>query len=102
MIWVPEIALWRESSQTAPTVFNFGPHTFTVQYPTGTSFSGVNMAVTAAQSTQQTFKQRVAGTQFADAQCIVYSGAGGNCVDYQVTCSAASGGTISCPSVSTL
>ena len=59
------------------------------------------MTVTAAQTTQQTFKQRVAGTQFANATCIVYSGEGGNCEDYQVTCSATSGGTISCPSVGT-
>jgi YVTN family beta-propeller protein len=88
-------------SPTAPNIFNFGPHTFTVQYPPGTSFSGVNMTVVAAQVTQQTFKQRVAGTTFANATCIVYSGAGGNCVDYKVTCSNSSGSSISCPSVST-
>lgn len=88
-------------SPTAPNQFNFTSHTFTVQYPAGTNFSGVNMTVTAAQTTQQAFKQRVAGTQFANAQCIEYSGVGGNCVDYQVTCSASGGGTISCPSVST-
>jgi YVTN family beta-propeller protein len=88
-------------SPTAPNTFNFGPHNFTVQYPAGTNFSGVNMTVTAAQTTQQTFKQRVAGTQFANATCIVYSGEGGNCEDYQVTCSATSGGTITCPSEST-
>ena len=87
-------------SPTAPNTFNFGPHNFTVQYPSGTSFSNVNMTVVAAQANQQTFKQRVAGTQFANATCIVYSGAGGNCVDYQVTCSSANGGTISCPSES--
>lgn len=87
-------------SPTAPNIFNFGPHSFTVQYPPGTSFSNVDMTVVAAQANQQTFKQRVAGTQFANATCIVYSGAGGNCVDYQVTCSSASGGTISCPSES--
>lgn len=88
-------------SPTAPNTFNFGPHNFTVQYPPGTSFSGVNMTVTAVQTAQQTFKQRVAGTSFANATCIVYSGVGGNCVDYQVTCSSTSGGTITCPSVST-
>jgi YVTN family beta-propeller protein/probable HAF family extracellular repeat protein len=87
-------------SPTSPNTFNFGQHNFTVQYPAGTSFSGVNMTVVAAQATQQTFKQRVSGTPFVNATCIVYSGAGGNCVDYQVTCSSANGGTISCPSES--
>jgi YVTN family beta-propeller protein len=87
-------------SPTAPNTFNFGPHNFTVQYPAGNSFSNVNMTVVAAQATQQTFKQRIAGTPFANATCIVYSGAGGNCVDYQVTCTSANGGTISCPSES--
>jgi len=85
-------------SPTQPNQFNFGPHNFTVQYPPGTSFSGVNMSVTAAQTTQATFQQRVAGTQFANSACIVYSGAGGNCVDYQVTCSDTNGNPIPCPS----
>ena len=59
------------------------------------------MTVVAAQSTQATFQQRVAGTSFANATCIVYSGVGGNCVDYQVTCSSSTGNAISCPSIST-
>ena len=88
-------------SPTAPNTFNFGPHNFTVQYPPGTSFSGVNMSVTAAQTPQATFQGRVAGTAFAKALCIIYSGAGGNCVDYQVTCSNTGGGAITCPSTPT-
>jgi YVTN family beta-propeller protein len=87
-------------SPTAPNQFNFGPHNFTVQYPPGTEFSGVNMTVVAAQATQASIQQRLAGTQFANAACIVYSGAGGNCVDYQVTCSNTGGGQITCPSES--
>jgi YVTN family beta-propeller protein/probable HAF family extracellular repeat protein len=86
-------------SPTQPNQFNFGPHNLTVQYPPGTNFSGVNMSVTAAQTTQAGFQQRVAGTQFASAACIVYSGAGGNCVDYQVACSDMNGGAMPCPSV---
>ena len=39
----------------------------------------------------------MAGTTFANATCMVYSGAGGNCVDYQVTCSTTSGSQITCP-----
>jgi YVTN family beta-propeller protein/probable HAF family extracellular repeat protein len=84
-------------SPTLPNVFNFGTNNFTVQYPAGTSFSNVNMTVTQVEITQAQFQQRVAGTQFANATCIVYAGAGGNCVDDQVTCSE-SGSPISCPS----
>ena len=88
-------------SPTAPNQFNFTSHTFTVQYPAGTSFSGMNMTVIAAESSQATFKQRVGGTRFANATCILYSGSGGNCVDYQVSCSSPTGNTISCPSTAT-
>jgi YVTN family beta-propeller protein len=88
-------------SPTAPNQFSFASHNFTVQYPAGTSFSGVDMTVVAAQASQATFKQRVAGTAFANATCIVYTGAGGNCVDYHVSCSASMGGAISCPSTAT-
>jgi len=84
-------------SPTLPNVFNFKTNNFTVQYPPGTSFSNVNMTVTEVELTQAQFQQRVAGTQFANATCIVYAGAGGNCVDDQVTCSE-TGSPISCPS----
>jgi YVTN family beta-propeller protein len=94
-------SLTQPLSPSAPNQFNFGPHTFAVQYPSGTSFSGVNMTVVVAQDGQLTFKQRVAGTPFANATCIVYAGAGGNCVDYKVTCSNTGGNAITCPSVST-
>jgi len=83
---------------TQPNQFNFGPHNLTVQYPPGTSFSNVNMTVAAAQTTPATYQQSVAGTQFANSTCIVYSGTGGNCVDYQVTCSnATTNNPITCP-----
>ena len=88
-------------SPTQPNTFNFGTNSFVVQYPPGTSFSGVNMTVEEVELTQQQFDQRVAGTKFANATCIVYSGAGGNCVDYEVTCSNAAGNPITCPSEST-
>lgn len=87
-------------SPTMPNVFNFGTNNFTVQYPPGTSFSNVNMTVTEVEITQAQFLLRVAGTQFAGASCIVYAGAGGNCVDDQVTCSE-SGSPITCPSEAT-
>jgi YVTN family beta-propeller protein len=73
-------------SPTALNVFNFGPHAQKVQYPPGTNFQGIFMTVTAVELTQADFQARVAGTQFSTAACVVYSGAGGNCLDYQVTC----------------
>ena len=85
---------------TAPNTFNYGPHSFTVQYPPGTSFSGVNMTVVAAQATPASIQQRFAGTPFANAVCIVYSGTGGNCLDYQASCTNMSGNSITCPSIS--
>jgi sugar lactone lactonase YvrE len=88
-------------SPTAPNQFNFGPHNFTVQYPAGTSFTGVNMTVAAVQTPVASFQQRVAGTSFANAVCIVYEGEGGYCEDYQVTCTDMSGNAISCPNEST-
>ncbi len=83
---------------TQPNMFSFGTNSFVVQYPPGTSFSGVNMTVTDVEITQAQFAQRVAGTQFAGAACIVYEGKGGNCVDEEVTCSDNSGNPITCPS----
>ncbi len=83
-------------SPTQLNQFNFSTHTFGVQYPSGTSFSNVNMTVTATQTSQGTFASRVAGTQFANASCIQYTG--GVCVDYAVTCTDASGNSIACPS----
>jgi YVTN family beta-propeller protein/uncharacterized repeat protein (TIGR03803 family) len=85
-------------SPTQPNTFNFTTHSYGVQYPSGTQFSSVNMTVTAVEITQAQFRKRVAHTQFANANCIVYGGAGGNCVDYQVTCSDANGNSIPCPS----
>jgi YVTN family beta-propeller protein/uncharacterized repeat protein (TIGR03803 family) len=85
-------------SPTQPNPFNFGSNTYTVQYPPGTQFSNVNMTVTAVEITQAQFQQRVAGTKFASASCIVYGGGAGNCIDDQITCSDNNGNPISCPS----
>jgi YVTN family beta-propeller protein len=93
-----ELPITMQLNETGPTQFNFGPHNFTVQYPPGTTFPPVNMTVVAAQTTQASYRQAVAGTQFANSVCIVYSGAGGNCVNYQVTCSDMNGNPVTCPS----
>ncbi len=84
-------------SPTLPNLFNFVTNSFVVQYPPGTSFSNVNMTVTQVEISQAQFQERVAGTRFGNATCIVYAGAGGNCADDQVTCSE-SGSPIGCPS----
>jgi Galactose oxidase, central domain len=90
-------------SPTGPNQFRFdnNVHNFTVQYPAGTSFSGVNMTVTAVQIPQASFQERVAGTAFATALCIAYEGENGYCEDYQVTCTNTSGSSVTCPSEST-
>jgi sugar lactone lactonase YvrE len=90
-------------SPTEPNQFQFdnNVHNFTVQYPPGTSFSGVNMTVAAVQAPQATFQQRVVGTPFANALCIVYDGEDGYCEDYQVSCTNTNGNSITCPAEST-
>jgi len=95
------LTITKALSPTALNVFNFGPYTFKVQYPQGSSFSGINMTVTAVPLSQSTFNKRLAGTRFPKAVCAVYVGADGNCVDFQVTCSdASSQKQIQCPTVS--
>jgi YVTN family beta-propeller protein len=91
-------AITQPLNPVQPNVFNFGTYNQAVQYPPGTNFSGVNMTTTAVEITPAQFHQRVASTQFSNAACIVYSGTGGNCVDFQVTCSDNSGNQIACPS----
>jgi YVTN family beta-propeller protein/probable HAF family extracellular repeat protein len=85
-------------SPTQPNVFNFGTYNQAVQYPPGTNFSNMNMTTAAVEVAQAQFQQRVAGTQFANATCIVYASTGGNCVDFQVSCSDNSGDPTACPS----
>lgn len=84
-------------SPTSLNVFNFGIHSFKVQYPPGTKFSGVNMTITAVQLSQPNFHDRVAETQFARSLCVVYSGEADNCIDYKVTCSNSAHQPIACP-----
>jgi len=84
-------------SPTSLNVFNFGVHSFKVQYPPGTAFSGVFMTVTATQLSQSTFHTRVAGTQFANALCVLYSGQSGSCIEYRVTCANAAKLPMVCP-----
>ncbi len=94
-----ELQITQPLSPTQPNMFNFVSNNYQVQYPPGTQFTGVYMTVTSIEITQAQFQQRVAGTPFANATCIVYGGAGGNCIDDEVTCSSSPTGTplIDCP-----
>jgi hypothetical protein len=76
-------------------IFNFGPHIYGVTYPIGfMPPQGLQMTVVATGVDRYTFYQtRLAGTKFANEQCIVYEGTGGlqpnasgNCLLYTVTC----------------
>jgi hypothetical protein len=55
------------------------------------------MIVTAVQMNQSTFHSRVAGTQFANALCVVHSGESGFCIDYRVTCANSARHPVVCP-----
>ncbi len=81
------IPITQPLSPTALNIFNFGPHSFKVQYPSGSSFPSTEMTVDAVQISQSTFSQRVANTQFSHAVCDIYLSEAGNCIDYKVTCS---------------
>jgi hypothetical protein len=91
------VAITQPLSPTAVNIFNFGPHAFKVQYPPGSSFSGVYMTVTAVPISQAAFSARVAGTAFANSICLVYGSELGNCIDYQVTCTNAAPRAVACP-----
>jgi YVTN family beta-propeller protein len=84
-------------SPTQPNTFNFLTNNFVVQYPPGSNFSNINMTVAQVQISQAQYAERVSNGQFRNSTCIVYGGAAGNCVDYQVTCSDNNGNPISCP-----
>lgn len=68
-------------------IFNFGSHNLKVTYPVGfVNTNNTVMEVTATPISPAAFATRVAGTPFANEQCIVYEGTGGNCMIYSVQC----------------
>jgi Legume lectin domain len=93
------------------TVFNFGEHQTTVTYPKGfMNDNNILMTVVATPTDRQMFYQnRLAGTMFANEQCIVYSGTGGgggsapptstngNCLVYSYSCQDQQGNQVTCP-----
>jgi hypothetical protein len=78
--------------------YTFGGHQLGVTYPSGfLNPTNITMTVLATPVNQQTFyNNRLLGTNFANENCIIYLGTGGNCVDYSVTC-AQNGMQITCP-----
>lgn len=79
--------------------YAFGAHQAAVTYPAGFSNpTGITMTVLETPWNQQTFyTQRLLGTPFADENCIIYLGTGGDCVVYSVTCQDSNGNNITCP-----
>jgi CSLREA domain-containing protein len=79
--------------------FNFGSHTYGVQYPQTSNVSGISMTVTATTITPTAFGLLIGGTPFAGSSCQVYEDTGGNCVIYSVSCTVtATGAPTQCPS----
>jgi hypothetical protein len=101
-------------SSTNPTYqqFNFGTHTYGVEYPPtssgGPSTSGFNMTLTATTISPTAFAALIAGTPFAGSSCQVYDNTGGNsqvngegnCVIYSVSCTDSNNNPVACPAAS--
>jgi hypothetical protein len=78
------------TQQPVATNYVFGSYNHKVQY-TGAN-SGDGVTVTAIPVDQTTFHDtRLAGTPFTNAQCVIYDGTGGLCVEFEVTCTQTAG-----------
>ncbi len=77
----------------------FGSHQMGVTYPTGfQNNNNIFMTVEQTPVNQTTFyNQRLLGTDFANENCIIYLGTGGNCVLYTVFCQDSLGHNVTCP-----
>jgi hypothetical protein len=100
-----DILSWTFSPATAPTPITqtltpnpqpvqtnyvYGSYNHKLQYSNANN--GDSVQVTAIPTNQQTFSQtRLAGTPFSNAQCVIYDGAGGNCVEFEVVCTQSQG-----------
>jgi hypothetical protein len=78
------------SQQQVQTNYAFGSYNYKPQYSNANS--GDTVAVTSTPTNQQTFNStRLQGTIFSNAQCVIYDGAGGNCVLFEVNCTQTQG-----------
>ncbi|MBZ5722427.1 MAG: putative Ig domain-containing protein [Acidobacteriia bacterium] len=100
-----DILTWTFTPGTAPTPITqtltpsptpvdtnylYGSYNHKLQY-TGAN-SGDGVTVTAIPIDQTVFHDmRLAGTPFTNAQCVIYDGTGGLCVEFEVTCTQTSG-----------
>ncbi len=72
--------------QNAITNYVFGSYNHKLQYSLANA--GDSVAVTAIPIDQKTFHDsRLVGTIFSNAQCVLYDGTGGLCVEFEVNCS---------------
>jgi len=79
-----------------PTPFTFGQHDTVVNYFPGFQNNGcpglsnegpcLMTVVATPTSRSQFYINRLKGTPFANEQCVVYQGTGGNCIVYSITC----------------
>lgn len=77
-------------NQTAQTNYLFGSYNHKLQYQKAND--GDNVTVTAIPIAPKTFHDtRLWDSNFPNAQCVPYGGAGGNCVLFEVTCTQATG-----------
>ncbi len=78
-----------QSPQQTDTNYIFGSYNHKLQY--SGAQSGDSVAVTAIPIDQTTFDStRLAGTPFQNAQCVLYQGTGGLCVEFEVNCQGSS------------
>jgi len=76
------------NSPGTPTTFNFGTHTYSVNYPSGAQTSGVSMGVIATTISPGNFASLIGlgPTQYTGSACQVYDDTGGNCIIYSEYC----------------
>jgi len=78
------------SPQPVDTNYIYGSYNHKLQYSNANS--GDSLQVTGIPTNQQTFSStRLAGTPFSNAQCVIYDGAGGNCVLFEAVCTQSQG-----------
>jgi len=76
--------------QNAVTNYVFGSYNHKLQYSNAND--GDSVDVDAIPIDQNTFHDtRLAGTPFSNAQCVIYDGTGGLCVEFEVNCSQSQG-----------
>lgn len=87
-----------------PTTFDFGTHSYTTNFPPGTSTSDITMGVIANTITPDQFSALLGQgpAQYTGSKCQVYDDTGGKCIIYSVYCYFTDSGTpTACPAPAT-